>query len=77
MCIELNVFLFTDLEWKVVYVGSGENESFDQELDSVLVGPVPVGLMNFYSKYVYLFQVRTSMFRTPRRLIRDYSSMIT
>jgi hypothetical protein len=51
MCIELNVFLFTDLEWKVVYVGSGENESFDQELDSVLVGPVPVGLNEF------LFQV--------------------
>ena len=35
------------MEWKVIYVGSAESESHDQELDSVLVGPVPVGINRF------------------------------
>lgn len=33
-----------DLDWKVVYVGSAKSEQYDQELDSVLVGPVPLGV---------------------------------
>lgn len=36
-----------DLEWKVVYVGSAKSEQFDQELESVLVGPVPQGMSRF------------------------------
>lgn len=36
-----------DLEWKVIYVGSAEDESKDQELDSCLVGPVGVGVNKF------------------------------
>eukprot|EP00127_Corallochytrium_limacisporum_P003082 Clim_evm11s146 gene=Clim_evmTU11s146 len=36
-----------DLEFKLVYVGSPDNVSYDQELDSILVGPVPVGLNKF------------------------------
>jgi len=36
-----------DLEWKVVYVGSADDETQDQELDSVLVGPVAVGSYRF------------------------------
>ncbi|KAJ1636331.1 histone chaperone [Pavlovales sp. CCMP2436] len=32
-----------DIEWKLTYVGSAESEEFDQELDSVLVGPINVG----------------------------------
>ena len=36
-----------DLDWKVVYVGSAESEKYDQELESVLVGPVPVGVNKF------------------------------
>lgn len=36
-----------DLEWKVVYVGSATNSAYDQELDSVLVGPVPLGTSRF------------------------------
>ncbi|KAL5960821.1 Histone chaperone ASF1B [Taenia solium] len=36
-----------DLEWKVVYVGSAYNSSLDQTLDSILVGPVPVGRHQF------------------------------
>jgi len=34
----------TDLEWKLIYVGSAESEEYDQELDSCMVGPVPVGM---------------------------------
>jgi histone chaperone ASF1 len=40
-----------DLEWKVVYVGSSESEEHDQELDSVLLGPVKQGV------YKFVFQV--------------------
>uniref|UniRef100_A0A2P2NYF1 Uncharacterized protein MANES_01G113900 n=1 Tax=Rhizophora mucronata TaxID=61149 RepID=A0A2P2NYF1_RHIMU len=36
-----------DLEWKLIYVGSAEDESCDQLLESVLVGPVNVGNYRF------------------------------
>ena len=36
-----------ELEWKLVYVGSAEDEKYDQELESVLVGPVTVGNNKF------------------------------
>ena len=39
--------VFVDLEWKVVYVGSAESEEYDQVLDSILVGPIPVGVNKF------------------------------
>ncbi|XP_043695503.1 probable histone chaperone ASF1A [Telopea speciosissima] len=39
-----------DLEWKLVYVGSAEDESCDQLLESVFVGPVNVG------NYRFIFQ---------------------
>ncbi len=35
------------LEWKLTYVGSAENDKYDQLLDSVLVGPVQVGTNAF------------------------------
>ncbi|KAJ1541820.1 ASF1 anti-silencing function 1 [Cladochytrium tenue] len=36
-----------DLEFKVIYVGSPESEKHDQVLESVMVGPVPVGVNKF------------------------------
>ncbi|KAI9710541.1 MAG: Histone chaperone asf1 [Bogoriella megaspora] len=36
-----------DLEWKLTYVGSATSSEHDQELDSLLVGPVPVGTNKF------------------------------
>jgi hypothetical protein len=36
-----------DLEWRVIYVGSAESSDYDQELDNVLVGPVPEGTNRF------------------------------
>ena len=36
-----------DLDWKVVYVGSAESEKYDQELESVFVGPVTKGVCKF------------------------------
>lgn len=36
-----------DLEWKLTYVGSAEDEKFDQVLDSVYVGPVVAGSYRF------------------------------
>ncbi|KAJ1920770.1 Histone chaperone asf1 [Tieghemiomyces parasiticus] len=36
-----------DLEFKLIYVGSADNSLLDQELESVLVGPVPVGVNKF------------------------------
>ena len=35
------------MEWKIIYVGSASSESYDQVLDSVLVGPVPQGTHKF------------------------------
>lgn len=39
-----------DLEWKLTYVGSSDSLDHDQELDSILVGPVPVGINSFLFK---------------------------
>lgn len=39
-----------DLEWKLTYVGSSSSLDHDQELDSILVGPVPVGINKFLFK---------------------------
>ncbi|GAY43821.1 hypothetical protein CUMW_077530 [Citrus unshiu] len=36
-----------DLEWKLIYVGSAEDETYDQLLESVLVGPVNIGNYRF------------------------------
>ena len=40
-----------DLEWKLIYVGSAEDEKYDQVLESVMVGPVNIG------NYRFVFQV--------------------
>uniref|UniRef100_K7G2X1 Anti-silencing function 1B histone chaperone n=1 Tax=Pelodiscus sinensis TaxID=13735 RepID=K7G2X1_PELSI len=40
----------SDLEWKIIYVGSAESEEYDQVLDSVLVGPVPAG------RHMFIFE---------------------
>jgi len=42
--------LFTDLEWKMIYVGSAESELYDQTLDTIFVGPVPEG------RHMFVFQ---------------------
>lgn len=42
--------LNADLEWKLTYVGSAENDKYDQVLDSVYVGPVAPG------QYKFVFQ---------------------
>ncbi|KAJ7567187.1 hypothetical protein O6H91_02G135800 [Diphasiastrum complanatum] len=44
---ECLVPLKDDLEWKIIYVGSAEDEKYDQVLESVLVGPVNVGNYRF------------------------------
>ncbi|TPX32841.1 hypothetical protein SmJEL517_g04141 [Synchytrium microbalum] len=36
-----------DLEFKLVYVGSADDESYDQMLETLSVGPVPVGSSKF------------------------------
>lgn len=36
-----------DLEWSLTYVGSPESTEYDQVLDSILLGPVAVGLNRF------------------------------
>ena len=50
--------LFSDLEWRIIYVGSAESMEHDQVLDTILVGPVPGG------KHMFVFEVRgTSIVR--------------
>ena len=36
-----------DLEWKLIYVGSADDEEMDQTLEEVMDGPVPVGVNKF------------------------------
>lgn len=36
-----------DLEWKVIYVGSAEDTRYDQVLEEVDVGPIPIGVNKF------------------------------
>lgn len=43
----LSLTLLKDLDWKVVYVGSAEEQTKDQVLEEVSVGPVPVGISKF------------------------------
>lgn len=53
--IFFSVLIFgTDLEWKVVYVGSAEDERYDQTLDCIMVGPVPVGVNKFVYQVPYI-----------------------
>lgn len=58
------VLLCIDLEWKIIYVGSAEDEQYDQTLDCIMVGPVPAGI----NKFVY--QVRDFVF--PFKFNTDY-----
>jgi histone chaperone ASF1 len=44
---ELKNGIFIDIEWKVIYIGSAEDDTYDQVLDSVLIGPLQVGSMKF------------------------------
>lgn len=36
-----------DIEWKLIYIGKADDKSFDQELESVLIGPLQIGQMKF------------------------------
>ena len=45
------IYFVSDLEWKIIYVGSAESEEFDQILDTVYVGPVPEG------RHLFVFEV--------------------
>ncbi len=50
--------LFTqlDIEWKIIYIGSAEDESYDQILDSVEIGPLQVGSMKFMLEVEYILK---------------------
>lgn len=43
----LPAIIATDLEWKVIYVGSAEDTQYDQVLEEVDVGPIPIGVNKF------------------------------
>lgn len=43
-------FVYLDLEWKMIYVGSAESELYDQILDTIYVGPIPEG------RHMFVFQ---------------------
>ena len=47
LCIVFVGVHLTDLQWKLIYVGSADNEDYDQVLEDVFVGPVNVGINQF------------------------------
>ena len=69
--------LSADLEWKLVYVGSAEDEKYDQTLESVLVGPVNMGSFRFVFQVSILYARIKGIFRRPasKRSRQDLSSM--
>ncbi|KAM8719647.1 hypothetical protein ACLKA7_005819 [Drosophila subpalustris] len=50
LTIECTEELKEDLEWKMIYVGSAESVEHDQVLDTIDVGPVPVG------RHIFVFR---------------------
>lgn len=69
-CIE---DLQEDLDWKVLYVGSANSCEFDQELDELSTGPIPVG--------THEFELSTdgpdpSKFQPPKLLVSRLSSSL-
>lgn len=55
------VCLFIDLEWQIIYVGSASDDTCDQTLDSVLVGPVQQGRHRFVFEVSLLNTVLSAM----------------
>eukprot|EP00210_Caulerpa_lentillifera_P001208 g1164.t1 len=45
--VELTLLLCIDLEWKVTYLSTPDDDNLDQELESVLVGPISPGVYKF------------------------------
>jgi hypothetical protein len=54
-----------DLEWKLIYVGSAEDEKYDQVLESVLVGPLNVGNYRFVFQVPWSFPIDTQIHLFP------------
>lgn len=59
--IALYLCCSTDLEWKIIYVGSAESEEYDQTLDTVVVGPLCAG------RHMFVFEVNSILFYLNRR----------
>ena len=51
--------MFSDLEWKIIYVGSAESMDCDQVLETILVGPVPGGSHMFVFEVLVLAMTST------------------
>lgn len=49
------IIFILDLEWKIIYVGSAEDDRYDQVLDSIMVGPIPVGINKFVFQVILIF----------------------
>lgn len=65
-CIIKNFGVFiSDLEWKLIYVGSAEDENYDQQLESVLVGPVNVGTYRFVLQVIYVVLLYSTLKQSP------------
>jgi len=54
--------LFSDLEWKIIYVGSAESEEYDQTLDTVVVGPIIAG------RHMFVFEVNAGVIRFLKKI---------
>jgi len=61
------ILLFSDLEWKIIYVGSAESEEYDQTLDTVVVGPIIAG------RHMFVFEV--GLIRPQHRSSRSMESI--
>lgn len=64
-----------DLEWKIIYVGSADSNAHDQVLESIMVGPIPVGVNKFVFQVqhhadtysCFLFLLEALAYERPRK----------
>ncbi|RUP44818.1 ASF1 like histone chaperone-domain-containing protein, partial [Jimgerdemannia flammicorona] len=52
----------------MIYVGSAESADYDQVLDSIMVGPIPVGI----NKFVFSVRVRSPLSPVPFSSLPPY-----
>lgn len=46
----------------MIYVGAAESSEHDQVLDSIMVGPIPVGTNKFIFSVSFYFRYKNSMY---------------
>jgi hypothetical protein len=56
------LYINIDIEWKAIYIGNSYDIAFDQILETILIGPLQVGVMKF--DFEVTFYLKSSLLLT-------------